>query len=380
MAILLPPRLIRLLSPRSTSIMSLLVKGGILFLVVFFLVSYIIYKPPPQVIAALAAQYPDVLWRVDGLPALPKLIALTIDDAPSSETEGILKVLAKYKAKATFFVIGSQVKTDKDREILVEIVRHGHELGNHAMHDEPAVSLETTTLVEEIHKVHDILTQAYRSAAAVVASGAGENSLAGLTHTTPPLYFRPGSGFFNTKMRNALANLGYKLVLGDVYPHDPQIHNANINSRHILSMSRPGSVIICHDRRPWTAPMLEAVLKQLVGVQSYKVTTVSGLLEASGKVHKPDAKPDAKAAIAEDAASNSVPQQPSVNAMTPQSDKKVDDEVAGYHSGVDDVRQVMRHHKDKWRPLVAAQRDEEEKKKNQKSTAGWLLGKIGLQV
>jgi len=108
----------------------------------------------------------------------------------------------------------------------------------------------------------------------------------GFSHKQPPLYFRPGSGFFNSKMRSSLAKLGYKLVLGDVYPHDPQIHNPNVNARHVLSMARTGSVIICHDRRPWTAPMLDTVLEELVNKRGYTVTTISKLLEEGEKAKK----------------------------------------------------------------------------------------------
>jgi len=76
-----------------------------------------------------------------------------------------------------------------------------------------------------------------------------------------------------------------------------------------------------------------------------------------------------------------------VNAITPQAhnwadidDDEEDEEVAGYADNIDDVGQVFRHHKDKWRPVAAAQREEAEKKKNQKSTAGWLLEKLGLKA
>jgi peptidoglycan/xylan/chitin deacetylase (PgdA/CDA1 family) len=67
-----------------------------------------------------------------------------------------------------------------------------------------------------------------------------------------------------------------------VYPHDPQIGYPSVNARHILSMVRPGSIIICHDRREWTAPMLRKVLPELKR-RGYRVTTVSGLLKAAGR-------------------------------------------------------------------------------------------------
>jgi peptidoglycan/xylan/chitin deacetylase (PgdA/CDA1 family) len=79
-------------------------------------------------------------------------------------------------------------------------------------------------------------------------------------------------------MRALLHRLGYRLVLGDVYPHDPQVPFWKINAKHILSMVQPGSIIACHDRREWTAPMLQKVLPELTR-RGYRVVTVSELLK-----------------------------------------------------------------------------------------------------
>jgi peptidoglycan/xylan/chitin deacetylase (PgdA/CDA1 family) len=79
-------------------------------------------------------------------------------------------------------------------------------------------------------------------------------------------------------MRNLVSKLGYRLVLGDVYPHDPQVPFASLNARHILSLVKPGSIIICHDRREWTVPMLREVLPELKR-RGYGVVTVSELLQ-----------------------------------------------------------------------------------------------------
>src|SRR6185437_14834963 len=76
----------------------------------------------------------------------------------------------------------------------------------------------------------------------------------------PARFFRPGSGFFSSRMRELLAGLKYQLVLGDIYPHDPQIPYPAVNAAHILSMLKPGGIIICHDRRSWTLPMLKKII------------------------------------------------------------------------------------------------------------------------
>ncbi len=60
----------------------------------------------------------------------PKLIFLTIDDGPSRVTPAVLDKLKKYNVKATFFVIGSQIKGNE--AILRRAWEEGHAIANHS--------------------------------------------------------------------------------------------------------------------------------------------------------------------------------------------------------------------------------------------------------
>lgn len=225
---------------------------------------YAIYRPPRLLIRYFQHRWPDVLWEVSVPADAGKVIALTIDDAPSEYTREIVQLLKDNDARATMFVIGGQVEGRE--EVLREVVAAGNELGNHAMHDEAARALDLDTLEDQIGRVQGLIRQAYADA------GAG----AGPEHQ----YFRPGSGLFSTDMRAMVSRLGYRLVLGSIYPHDPQIPHPRLNAWHILSMARSGGIIVCHDRRSWTIPMLRQVLPELRR-RGYRVVTVSELLEAA---------------------------------------------------------------------------------------------------
>ncbi|ROT39876.1 nodulation protein nodB [Sodiomyces alkalinus F11] len=218
---------------------------------------YVIYKPPALLIRYFQWKWPDVLWQVD---TTRKVVALTIDDAPSEYTTEIVQLLKENDARATFFVIGSQVQGRED--YLGEVVQNGNELGNHAMHDEPSRSLSDAQLEREIRAVRNLIRRAY------VAEDL----------PMPPNYFRPGSGFFSDRMRALVDKLGYRLVLGGIYPHDPQISWWRANANHILSMLRPGAIIICHDRRSWTLPMLRKVLPEIKR-RGYDIVTVTELVK-----------------------------------------------------------------------------------------------------
>lgn len=223
---------------------------------------YCIYKPPQSLIRYVQHRWPDVLFHH---PTTKKIVALTIDDAPSTQTNVIIDILKSHNATATFFVIGSQVPGYTS--VLTKMVRDGHELANHAMYDQPSRALSDAVLAEQIQTVHGMIQDAYREA--------GQASPANW-------FFRPGSGFFTSRMRALVSNMGYRLVLGDVYPHDPQVPFVQLNARHILSMVRPGSIIVCHDRREWTAPMLLLVLPELHR-RGYEIGTISQLLQTPGR-------------------------------------------------------------------------------------------------
>jgi peptidoglycan/xylan/chitin deacetylase (PgdA/CDA1 family) len=293
---------------------------------------YLIYKPPAILIRYFASKYPDILWHVPALkPGSAPIVALTIDDAPSEFTPQILELLKENEAHATFFLIGDHIP---GREGLMrEAVEQGHELANHAMFDEPSKDLSDEELAAQIQavqsriqriyaaaghgaeahdevKVEDVeqdslfgaaaagsfsLSDTRRSGRAIGTSAGNEKSndnAAGLSEVGesipaaaggPGRYFRPGSGFFTDRMRALVQREGFRLVLGSVYPHDPQISVPWVNAAHVLRMVRPGSIIIVHDRRPWTAPMLATVLPELKR-RGYRVGTVSDLLKEGAAV------------------------------------------------------------------------------------------------
>ncbi|KAF2793579.1 carbohydrate esterase family 4 protein [Melanomma pulvis-pyrius CBS 109.77] len=234
----------------------------LVLLVVFcalFTPFYIIYKPPFVLIKYFQKRWPDVLWHI---ATSDKIVALTIDDGPSEYTSQILDILQANDATATFFVIGSQVAGKE--EVLQDLVRNGNELGNHAMHDEASISLSDADLIHQIEAVETMIDNAYDAA-----------------HVEyPPRYFRPGSGIFSSRMRERLEMLKYRMVLGNIYPHDAQISYWSVNAAHILSMLQPGGIIVCHDRRSWTIPMLKKVIPEIKR-RGYQITTVTGLVDAA---------------------------------------------------------------------------------------------------
>ncbi|KAF4631540.1 hypothetical protein G7Y89_g6599 [Cudoniella acicularis] len=232
----------------------------LLIFILLLLLIYIIYYPPKPLFDFMQHRHPDVLFQLP-LPANQRIVALTIDDSPSAYTSTLLSSLAKYNAKATFFIIGDQVPGYSS--LLQRMHDEGHEVGNHAWSDEKSILRPLSQLEEQIKAVEALLPL-------------NKNGMK---------YFRPGGGFFRTKMVERVKELGYKMVLGCIYPHDPMVWSARVNARHVLSMVRPGGIIILHDRRGHSAPQLELILKGLKE-RGWEIVSLGGLLEVFERVGK----------------------------------------------------------------------------------------------
>jgi peptidoglycan-N-acetylglucosamine deacetylase len=88
----------------------------------------------------------------------PKTLTLTFDDGPDPVyTPQILDILKKYDVKATFFVIGKNVK--EYPEIAKRIVTEGHVIANHSYSHPRLNNLSSVTVDTEISGTDEILSQ-----------------------------------------------------------------------------------------------------------------------------------------------------------------------------------------------------------------------------
>lgn len=187
------------------------------------------------------------------------VVALTIDDGPDSQTTGrLLEILDQNGARATFFTLSSNVEKNGNGSFVDEILDEGHEIGNHTVYDEPAITMEKAEFEAKFLAANKILSQ-----------------------YGPISWFRPGYGLYNQEMVKFVESHGYETVLGNVHPFDPQIPWADFASWYILRNTQPGSIIMLHDcgeRGQRTAQVLEEVLPELAR-RGYRVVTLTELVE-----------------------------------------------------------------------------------------------------
>ncbi|MFJ7638466.1 polysaccharide deacetylase family protein [Peribacillus sp. NPDC097225] len=201
----------------------------------------------------------NVIWEVN---TQEKIVAITFDDGPHPDyTPQILDLLAKYNAKATFFVAGNKVKSYPD--VLKREIKEGHEIANHTYTHPYDRNITAHRLSSELDDTDKIIWD--------------------LARYKPSLY-RPVGGFHNDTIINTAVNKGFKVVLWSWHqdPKDWARPPANKISNHIIKSLRPGDIILLHDwsDRPQTVRALETTLAYLYK-NGYECVTVSELLYRS---------------------------------------------------------------------------------------------------
>lgn len=98
----------------------------------------------------------NTVWATT-LEAKEKVVYLTFDDGPTPKvTEKILNILEKENVKATFFVVGKEIK--QREEILKQIYQKGHGIGLHTYsHNFRQIYNTTNIFIEEMEKTEQVI-------------------------------------------------------------------------------------------------------------------------------------------------------------------------------------------------------------------------------
>lgn len=93
----------------------------------------------------------------DDIPEQEKVIYLTFDDGPSDHTPRLLRLLARYDAQATFFLVATPQCTD---EMLQTIVAGGHSVGVHSLsHDFKTIYSSEDAFLEDLYAMQNLVRE-----------------------------------------------------------------------------------------------------------------------------------------------------------------------------------------------------------------------------
>ncbi len=184
-------------------------------------------------------------------------ISITFDDGPhGGQTPRLLKMLKDRGIKATFFCCGQCVA--QNPEVAKQIVTEGHEIANHSWNHPQLTKLGEAAVHDQIDRTHNVIKQT--------------------TGVTPTL-LRPPYGAFTVQQRAwANATWGYKTILWDVDSLDWKHRSPAKTESIILSETKKGSIILCHDIHKTTVDAMPATLDALLA-KGFKFVTMSDLIK-----------------------------------------------------------------------------------------------------
>jgi peptidoglycan/xylan/chitin deacetylase (PgdA/CDA1 family) len=182
----------------------------------------------------IPALYPNRIWKG---PSLEQKITLTFDDGPvPGITDWVLEELEKRSMKATFFMVGDNVR--KYPALAQEVVAAGHQLGNHTYHHLSGWKISTKAYLEDV-----------AACDAILSDTVGEM----------PRFFRPPYGWMNPGQAKEIESTK-RIVMWNLLSYDFDVSVApEILIRACTSRTAPGTIIVFHDQQK-TQAQLKKVL------------------------------------------------------------------------------------------------------------------------
>ena len=172
---------------------------------------------------------------------------------PAESAEEALKVLEQEGARATFFVVGKQVKIFP--ELLREIASSGNEIGNHTYNHYNLTTLDAVQINYEIKTNEELIER-----------------VTGLV----PRYFRPPGGHYNYKVVEVANENGEDMALWSIHTNDTDRPTSAYICQRVLRNVEDRSVILLHSGVKQTLEALPQLIREL-RKKGFRLVTLSEL-------------------------------------------------------------------------------------------------------
>ena len=179
-----------------------------------------------------------------------KLIALTFDDGPNYNTSKVIDIFNKYNVKATFFLLGSNIKGHED--IVKKMNSSGMEIGNHTYSHRLLTRLKKEEIKEEFEKTNKLVFEII---------------------SKYPSLTRPSYGSTSSTIRSVIET---PIIIWDIDTLDWKYHNSKRIYNKVIDKVRDGDIILMHDIYSATSNSLEMIIPKLLD-EGYQLVTVSEL-------------------------------------------------------------------------------------------------------
>ncbi|MFI3332227.1 MAG: polysaccharide deacetylase family protein [Rikenellaceae bacterium] len=182
-------------------------------------------------------------------------IAITFDDGIDPQiTPKVLATLSRYGAKATFFIVGQ--RAEQHPQIVEEIVRQGHTIGNHSHYHRGSFPMQSRAqIASEITQCNTVLEQITKDKITL---------------------FRPPFGVTNPMVGGAVRDLGLISVGWSIRSLDTLGQPLERVLRRVVGALEGGKVILLHDNRQGAEILLESILIE-IEARGLKCVTINEL-------------------------------------------------------------------------------------------------------
>lgn len=188
---------------------------------------------------------PNVQWLgpvITRFAPAEKEVWLTVDDGPTEDTKAVLDLFDSRGVRATFFVKG--MLAERRPEMIQEILRRGHTVANHS-YSHPSATfwcLPPARIGQQVSRCNDVLRN--------------------ITGTAPTL-FRAPVGTKNPAVHPALDRMGMTLIGWSARAFDTKTNDPARVVRRIMPDITPGAIILLHQGRKASLPMLSGVIDEV---------------------------------------------------------------------------------------------------------------------
>ena len=186
-----------------------------------------------------------------------KTVAITFDDGPTSKYNAkYLDVLARNKAHATFFMVGTMMQSCQ--KCVLDTYNSGNEVASHTYNHINIKNNSIETVNENIQKTDDLYYQI-----------TGDHIK----------YVRPPYGAYD---KENLENVQYPLILWNLDTEDWRYRDVDHIVNYVMENVSDGSIILMHELYETSLQALEIILPRLYA-EGYQVVSVGELALLQGK-------------------------------------------------------------------------------------------------
>jgi peptidoglycan/xylan/chitin deacetylase (PgdA/CDA1 family) len=149
-----------------------------------------------------------------------------------------------------------------DEGIVEEIIKDGHELGNHTFNHEHTKNMTQEDFYRDVKACHDLIKEKYNYDMKI---------------------FRPPEGYIDEKVKNIARELDYSIIIWSIDTKDWEHVGSDIIVGNVEKNASDGDIILMHDyvsKPNTTIGALEGLIKKLKS-EGYSFVTVSELIKST---------------------------------------------------------------------------------------------------